>query len=90
MSVNASKTDAVAVAVVSEPTLVVNHRHDAAVVLNENRLFDEPHGQRWVRASLRFLDGIEHSFEEVVNVVDDGVVLLGVVEDGVVGDSHVG
>ena len=46
MSVNASKTDAVAVAVVTEPTLVVNHRHDAAVVLNENRLFDEPHGQR--------------------------------------------
>ena len=87
---NTSKTDAVSVAIVTEPALVVNHRHDAAVVLDENRLLHEPHGQRRVRASLRLLNGIEDSFEEVVNVVDDRVMLLGIVEYGVVGDGHVG
>ena len=37
-----------------------------------------------------FLDGIEHSFKEVINIVDDGVVLLWVVENGMMGKSDVG
>ena len=85
-----SEADAVAVAEEADAALVVDHRGDAGVALDDDGALDDGDLLARPLGLVAPAEGLDEGLEQVVHVVGDRLVLPGVVDERVVAERGVG